>query len=156
MEFLLEPLKQLGFGIIGFGCPSCNGMSGPLDPAIEKEILDRSLHTTGVLSGNRNFDGRIHPYAKQAFLASPAFVIAYALAGSVRFDIEKDSFGTDAKGKPIRLADLWPSDAEIDAVVAASVKPEQFRKVYDPMFAVRVETNTDKISPLYNWRAQST
>jgi aconitate hydratase len=131
-------------------------MSGALDPKIQQEIIDRDLYATAVLSGNRNFDGRIHPYAKQAFLASPALVIAYALAGSVRFDIEKDSFGTDAGGKPIRLADLWPSDAEIDAVVAASVKPEQFRKVYDPMFAVRVETNSDKISPLYNWRPQST
>ncbi len=153
---LMPELEKLGFGVVAFACTTCNGMSGALDPKIQQEIIDRDLYATAVLSGNRNFDGRIHPYAKQAFLASPALVIAYALAGSVRFDIEKDSFGTDAKGKPIRLADLWPSDAEIDAVVAASVKPEQFRKVYDPMFAVRVETNTDKISPLYNWRAQST
>ncbi|MFZ9177160.1 MAG: Fe/S-dependent 2-methylisocitrate dehydratase AcnD [Burkholderiaceae bacterium] len=153
---LMPELKKLGFGVVAFACTTCNGMSGALDPKIQQEIIDRDLYATAVLSGNRNFDGRIHPYAKQAFLASPALVIAYALAGSVRFDIEKDSFGTDANGKPIRLADLWPSDAEIDAVVAASVKPEQFRKVYDPMFAVRVETNTDKISPLYSWRPQST
>ena len=153
---LMPELEKLGFGVVAFACTTCNGMSGALDPKIQQEIIDRDLYATAVLSGNRNFDGRIHPYAKQAFLASPALVIAYALAGSVRFDIEKDSFGTDANGKPIRLADLWPSDGEIDAVVAASVKPEQFRKVYDPMFAVRVETNTDKISPLYNWRPQST
>ncbi|MFM1849635.1 MAG: hypothetical protein RL446_474, partial [Pseudomonadota bacterium] len=153
---LMPELEKLGFGVVAFACTTCNGMSGALDPKIQQEIIDRDLYATAVLSGNRNFDGRIHPYAKQAFLASPALVIAYALAGSVRFDIEKDSFGTDANGKPIRLADLWPSDAEIDAVVAASVKPEQFRKVYDPMFAVRVETSTEKISPLYNWRAQST
>jgi len=153
---LMPELEKLGFGVVAFACTTCNGMSGALDPKIQQEIIDRDLYATAVLSGNRNFDGRIHPYAKQAFLASPALVIAYALAGSVRFDIEKDSFGTDANGKPIRLADLWPSDGEIDAVVAASVKPEQFRKVYDPMFAVRVETSTDKISPLYNWRAQST
>ncbi|MFZ9140601.1 MAG: aconitate hydratase AcnA, partial [Burkholderiaceae bacterium] len=153
---LMPELEKLGFGVVAFACTTCNGMSGALDPKIQQEIIDRDLYATAVLSGNRNFDGRIHPYAKQAFLASPALVIAYALAGSVRFDIEKDSFGTDANGKPIRLADLWPSDAEIDAVVAASVKPEQFRKVYDPMFAVRVETNTDKISPLYSWRPQST
>jgi len=152
----MPELEKLGFGVVAFACTTCNGMSGALDPKIQQEIIDRDLYATAVLSGNRNFDGRIHPYAKQAFLASPALVIAYALAGSVRFDIERDSFGTDAKGKPIRLADLWPSDAEIDAVVATSVKPEQFRKVYDPMFAVRVETNTDKISPLYNWRPQST
>ncbi|MFZ9070517.1 MAG: Fe/S-dependent 2-methylisocitrate dehydratase AcnD [Burkholderiaceae bacterium] len=153
---LMPELEKLGFGVVAFACTTCNGMSGALDPKIQQEIIDRDLYATAVLSGNRNFDGRIHPYAKQAFLASPALVIAYALAGSVRFDIEKDSFGTDGNGKPIRLADLWPSDAEIDAVVAASVKPEQFRKVYDPMFAVRVETSTEKISPLYNWRAQST
>ena len=153
---LMPELETLGFGVVAFACTTCNGMSGALDPKIQQEIIDRDLYATAVLSGNRNFDGRIHPYAKQAFLASPALVIAYALAGSVRFDIEKDSFGTDGNGKPIRLADLWPSDAEIDAVVAASVKPEQFRKVYDPMFAVRVETSTEKISPLYNWRAQST
>ncbi len=153
---LMPELEQLGFGVVAFACTTCNGMSGALDPKIQQEIIDRDLYATAVLSGNRNFDGRIHPYAKQAFLASPALVIAYALAGSVRFDIEKDSFGTDASGRPIHLADLWPSDAEIDAVVAASVKPEQFRKVYDPMFAVRIETSTEKISPLYNWRAQST
>ena len=153
---LMPELEKLGFGVVAFACTTCNGMSGALDPKIQQEIIDRDLYATAVLSGNRNFDGRIHPYAKQAFLASPALVIAYALAGSVRFDIEKDSFGTDANGKPIRLADLWPSDAEIDAVVAASVKPEQFRKVYDPMFAVRVETSTEKISPLYSWRPQST
>jgi iron-sulfur-dependent 2-methylisocitrate dehydratase len=153
---LMPELEKLGFGVVAFACTTCNGMSGALDPKIQQEIIDRDLYATAVLSGNRNFDGRIHPYAKQAFLASPALVIAYALAGSVRFDIEKDSFGTNASGQPIRLADLWPTDAEIDAVVAASVKPEQFRKVYDPMFAVRVETSTEKISPLYDWRAQST
>ena len=153
---LMPELEKLGFGVVAFACTTCNGMSGALDPKIQQEIIDRDLYATAVLSGNRNFDGRIHPYAKQAFLASPALVIAYALAGSVRFDIEKDSFGTDASGKPIRLADLWPSDAEIDAVVASSVKPEQFRKVYEPMFAARVETSTEKISPLYNWRPMST
>ncbi len=153
---LMPELEKLGFGVVAFACTTCNGMSGALDPKIQQEIIDRDLYATAVLSGNRNFDGRIHPYAKQAFLASPALVIAYALAGSVRFDIEKDSFGQDASGKPIRLADLWPSDAEIDAVVASSVKPEQFRKVYEPMFAAWVETSTEKISPLYNWRPMST
>jgi len=108
-----------------------------------------------VLSGNRNFDGRIHPYAKQAFLASPPLVIAYAIAGTIRFDIEKDALGHDANGRPVTLKEIWPSDAEIDAVVAASVKPEQFRKVYGPMFPLRVESG-EKIDPLYDWRAQST
>ncbi len=152
---LLPELEQLGFGIVGFACTTCNGMSGALDPVIQKEVIDRDLYTTAVLSGNRNFDGRIHPYAKQAFLASPPLVVAYAIAGTIRFDIEKDALGFDATGKPITLKDIWPTDAEIDAVVAASVKPEQFRKVYEPMFAVVADTGP-KANPLYEWRAQST
>src|SRR2546425_13178759 len=92
---------------------------------IQQEIIERDLYATAVLSGNRNFDGRIHPYAKQAFLASPPLVVAYAIAGTIRFDIERDAFGTDTNGKPITLQDLWPSDEEIDAIVKASVKPEQ-------------------------------
>jgi aconitate hydratase len=152
---LLPELEKLGFGIVAFACTTCNGMSGALDPRIQQEIVDRDLYATAVLSGNRNFDGRIHPYAKQAFLASPPLVVAYAIAGTVRFDIEKDALGTDAEGKPVTLKDIWPSDAEIDAVVAASVKPEQFRKVYEPMFKAQVASG-EKISPLYDWRPTST
>ncbi len=152
---LLKELEQLGFGIVAFACTTCNGMSGALDPKIQQEIIDRDLYATAVLSGNRNFDGRIHPYAKQAFLASPPLVVAYAIAGSIRFDIEKDVLGRDASGREIRLADLWPSDEEIDAVVAASVKPEQFRKVYDPMFTARADSG-ETVSPLYEWRPMST
>lgn len=152
---LMSELEQLGFGVVAFACTTCNGMSGALDPVIQKEIIDRDLYATAVLSGNRNFDGRIHPYAKQAFLASPPLVVAYAIAGTIRFDIEKDVLGTDAHGKPITLKDLWPSDEEIDAIVASSVKPEQFRKVYDTMFAIQLDKG-EKVSPLYDWRAQST
>ncbi|HJV74367.1 MAG TPA: Fe/S-dependent 2-methylisocitrate dehydratase AcnD [Noviherbaspirillum sp.] len=152
---LTEDLEKLGFGIVAFACTTCNGMSGALDPKIQKEIIDRDLYATAVLSGNRNFDGRIHPYAKQAFLASPPLVVAYAIAGTVRFDIERDSFGTDKNGKPIMLKDLWPSDEEIDAIVKASVKPEQFNKVYIPMFDQR-KAAAASVSPLYNWRPQST
>ena len=152
---LLPELEQLGFGIVAFACTTCNGMSGALDPAIQQEIIDRDLYATAVLSGNRNFDGRIHPYAKQAFLASPPLVIAYAIAGTVRFDSEKDVLGLDHDGKPVTRKDIWPSDAEIDAVVKASVKPEQFRKVYEPMFNIRVE-HGGAADPLYNWRPQST
>ncbi|SUI91458.1 Fe/S-dependent 2-methylisocitrate dehydratase AcnD [Shewanella morhuae] len=152
---LLPELEQLGFGIVGFACTTCNGMSGALDPIIQKEVIDRDLYATAVLSGNRNFDGRIHPYAKQAFLASPPLVVAYAIAGTIRFDIEKDVLGLDQHGKPVRLIDIWPSDEEIDAVIAKSVKPEQFRKVYEPMFDVAVDYG-EQISPLYDWRAQST
>jgi 2-methylcitrate dehydratase (2-methyl-trans-aconitate forming) len=152
---LKSELEKLGFGIVAFACTTCNGMSGALDPKIQQEIVDRDLYATAVLSGNRNFDGRIHPYAKQAFLASPSLVVAYAIAGTVRFDIEKDSFGTDANGKPIMLKDLWPSDEEIDAIVKSSVKPEQFRKVYIPMFDQRA-ASTETVSPLYDWRPMST
>ena len=152
---LLPELEKLGFGVVAFACTTCNGMSGALDPLIQKEIVDRDLYATAVLSGNRNFDGRIHPYAKQAFLASPPLVVAYAIAGTIRFDIEKDVLGIDADGKPVTLADIWPSDEEIDAIVASSVKPEQFRKVYTPMFAVQADDG-QKVSPLYDWRPQST
>ena len=148
-------LEQLGFGVVAFACTTCNGMSGALDPVIQKEIIDRDLYATAVLSGNRNFDGRIHPYAKQAFLASPPLVVAYAIAGTIRFDIEKDVLGLDADGREIRLKDIWPSDEEIDAVVKAAVKPEQFRKVYIPMFAIHEDTGP-KVEPLYDWRPQST
>ncbi|QQZ43877.1 Fe/S-dependent 2-methylisocitrate dehydratase AcnD [Pseudomonas sp. SK3(2021)] len=152
---LTRELEQLGFGVVAFACTTCNGMSGALDPVIQKEIIDRDLYATAVLSGNRNFDGRIHPYAKQAFLASPPLVVAYAIAGTIRFDIEKDVLGLDANGKEIRLKDIWPSDEEIDAVVKASVKPEQFRKVYIPMFALHEDTGP-KVEPLYDWREMST
>lgn len=151
---LLPELEQLGFGIVAYACTTCNGMSGALDPAIQQEIIDRDLYATAVLSGNRNFDGRIHPYAKQAFLASPPLVVAYAIAGTIRFDIEQDALGHDASGRPITLKDLWPSDEEIDALVAASVKPEQFRQVYMPMFDLGTVQEAD--SPLYAWRPAST
>ncbi len=152
---LLPDLEKLGFGIVAFACTTCNGMSGALDPKIQQEIIDRDLYATAVLSGNRNFDGRIHPYAQQAFLASPPLVVAYAIAGTIRFDIEKDALGTDQDGKPVYLKDLWPSDEEIDAIVAQSVKPAQFRKVYEPMFAATAVTG-ETTDPLYDWRAPST
>ena len=152
---LLPELEQLGFGVVAFACTTCNGMSGALDPTIQQEIVDRDLYSAAVLSGNRNFDGRIHPYAKQAFLASPPLVVAYALAGSIRFDIEKDVLGHDTNGNPITLKDVWPSDAEIDAIVKQSVKPQQFRDVYIPMFDLE-KSESAKSDPLYNWRPQST
>jgi aconitate hydratase len=170
---LLSELEQLGFGIVGFACTTCNGMSGALDPVIQQEVIDRDLYTTAVLSGNRNFDGRIHPYAKQAFLASPPLVVAYAIAGTIRFDIEKDILGTDQNGREITLKDIWPSDEEIDAIVKANVKPEQFKQVYIPMFNIdedndegsinknstnKEQTNSiaTSVSPLYDWQEKST
>lgn len=152
---LLPELEALGFGIVGFACTTCNGMSGALDPVIQQEVIDRDLYATAVLSGNRNFDGRIHPYAKQAFLASPPLVVAYAIAGTIRFDIEKDVLGIDKAGNPVTLKDIWPSDEEIDAVVKASVKPDQFRQVYIPMFEIKADDG-EQVKPLYDWRAPST
>ncbi|HEQ3590423.1 TPA: Fe/S-dependent 2-methylisocitrate dehydratase AcnD [Vibrio harveyi] len=151
---LLPELEKLGFGIVAYACTTCNGMSGALDPKIQQEIIDRDLYSTAVLSGNRNFDGRIHPYAKQAFLASPPLVVAYALAGTIRFDIERDSLGTDKDGKPVYLNDLWPTDEEIDAVVGEYVKPEQFNQVYIQMFKLNDEARNP--NPLYDWRPMST
>jgi aconitate hydratase len=151
---LLPELEKLGFGIVAYACTTCNGMSGALDPKIQQEIIDEDLYATAVLSGNRNFDGRIHPYAKQAFLASPPLVVAYAIAGTIRFDIEKDILGFDKKGEPITLNDLWPKDEEIDEIVSKFVKPEQFNQVYIPMFDLgNIE---EAKSPLYEWRPQST
>ncbi|WP_407410895.1 Fe/S-dependent 2-methylisocitrate dehydratase AcnD [Acinetobacter sp.] len=151
---VLGDLEKLGFGIVAYACTTCNGMSGALDPKIQQEIIDRDLYATAVLSGNRNFDGRIHPYAKQAFLASPPLVVAYAIAGTIRFDIETDALGHDKDGNPIYLKDIWPSDEEIDALVKVAVKPEQFKKIYIPMFDLGVNAKSE--SPLYDWRPQST
>ncbi|MBB5320719.1 Fe/S-dependent 2-methylisocitrate dehydratase AcnD [Marinobacter oulmenensis] len=151
---LLPELEKLGFGIVAYACTTCNGMSGALDPKIQQEIIDRDLYSTAVLSGNRNFDGRIHPYAKQAFLASPPLVVAYAIAGTIRFDIEQDALAYDKDGNPVTLKDIWPSDEEIDRIVGEYVKPDQFKSVYIPMF------NLDEVeqakSPLYDWRPMST
>ncbi|MFZ6689049.1 Fe/S-dependent 2-methylisocitrate dehydratase AcnD [Undibacterium sp. SXout11W] len=151
---LMTDLEKLGFGVVAYACTSCNGMSGALNPVIQQEIIDRDLYATAVLSGNRNFDGRIHPYAKQAFLASPPLVVAYAIAGTIRFDIEKDVLAV-VDGKEIRLKDIWPADEEIDAIVKSSVKPEMFRKVYEPMFAIQA-ASANTVSPLYDWRPQTT
>ncbi|MFA7570560.1 MAG: Fe/S-dependent 2-methylisocitrate dehydratase AcnD [Sulfurimonadaceae bacterium] len=152
---LLPELEKLGFGIVGFACTTCNGMSGALDPKIQQAAADAGIYTTAVLSGNRNFDGRIHPFIKEAFLASPPLVIAYALAGSIRFNIETDVLGKDKNGNDIKLKDLWPSDAEIDAVVSSAVKPEMFAEIYDPMFARNAFAGV-KVEPFYHWNTQST
>ncbi len=152
---LMDELETLGFGVVAYACTTCNGMSGALEPSIQQEIIDRDLYATAVLSGNRNFDGRIHPYAKQAFLASPPLVVAYAIAGTIRFDIEKDVLGYDPQGNPVTLKDIWPDDSEIDAIVKSAVKPEQFRQTYIPMFDLDKSART-QVSPLYEWRPQST
>ncbi|MEW6267151.1 MAG: aconitate hydratase AcnA [Thermodesulfobacteriota bacterium] len=154
---LMAPLEALGFGLVGFGCTSCNGMSGPLSPDIENEIITHQLHTAAVLSGNRNFNGRIHPRVKDAFLASPALVVAYAIAGVINIDIENETLATDKQGQPVTLADLWPSDEAIDAVLVEHVRAEQFSAVYDAMFVPGSDSGENKtVSPLYAWREDST
>jgi len=152
---LLSELETLGFGVVAYACTSCNGMSGALDPEIKQEIIDRELFSTAVLSGNRNFDGRIHPHADQAFLASPPLVIAYAIAGSIRFDIEKQPLGKDADGNNIYLKDIWPSNEEIDQAIIKHVKPQQFNDVYIPMFNLD-SAQAKQTKPLYDWRPKST
>ena len=152
---LLTEMEKLGFGVVGFACTTCNGMSGALDPVIQQEVVDRDIYTTAVLSGNRNFDGRIHPYVKEAFLASPALVIAYALAGTIRFDIENDVLGKDKDGNDIKLKDLWPTDAEINAVEKSCVRPEMYNNIYEPMFA-RNGLAGIKVDPFYKWNTNST
>ncbi|WP_201499780.1 Fe/S-dependent 2-methylisocitrate dehydratase AcnD [Psychrobacter arenosus] len=152
---LMDDLEALGFGIVGFACTTCNGMSGALDPVIQQEIVDRDLYATAVLSGNRNFDGRIHPYAKEAYLASPPLVVAYAIAGTIRFDIEKDILGYDKDNHPVYLKDIWPDDQEILDLVAKHVKSEQFDAVYIPMFD-EAAVDAARSAPLYNWREMST
>ena len=152
---LLNELEQLGFGVVAFACTSCNGMSGALAPEIEKEVLSRKLYTTAVLSGNRNFEGRIHPHAREAYLAAPPLVVAYAIAGSIRVDIERDALGLDKAGAPVYLRDIWPDDQEINEIVSRCVKPEQFQSVYDPMFSADTRSDT-RVSAQYAWRPQST
>ena len=152
---LIDPLKQLGFGIAGFACATCNGMSGPLPEAIEAEILQRKLSTAAVLSGNRNFNGRIHPRVTEAFIASPALVVAYALAGSIRIDIENEPLAVDALGKPILIGDLWPDDAEIDALVAGHVRGEHFVSAYASLFG-KLAQETAPVPARFPWREDST
>ena len=151
---LEQYLDKIGFNTVGYGCTTCIGNSGPLPEPIADAVQGNDLVVAGVLSGNRNFEGRINPHVKANYLASPPLVVAYAIAGTVRFDIEQDVLGHDQNGKPITLKDLWPSDEEIDAIVNAHVKPEQFKQVYIPMFDLGTIKEAD--SPLYDWRPMST
>ncbi|WP_233884844.1 aconitate hydratase AcnA [Paraburkholderia flagellata] len=153
---LMAPLEALGFGIIGFGCTSCNGMSGPLPRHIEDEIVSRDVHAVAVLSGNRNFNGRIHPRVKEAFLASPPLVVAYAIAGTIDIDIENEAIGTDSQGSPVRLSDIWPSDDEIDNLLNDSIRGEQYVRIYAEMFrkSERLD-DTDAVPARFPWRDDS-
>ncbi|RQS79069.1 aconitate hydratase AcnA [Burkholderia seminalis] len=153
---LMAPLETLGFGIIGFGCTSCNGMSGPLPKEIEDDIVSRNVHAVAVLSGNRNFNGRIHPRVKEAFLASPPLVVAYAIAGTINVDIENGVIGTDRSGNPVYLKDLWPSDDEIDSLLNASLHGEQYLRIYAEMFRKTEQLDGAGAVPArFPWRENS-
>jgi len=132
---LLAPLEQLGFGVVGYGCTTCIGNSGPLDDAVAAAIEENQLIVTAVLSGNRNFEGRIHPLARASYLASPPLVVAFALAGTVDIDLTTQPLGEDRDGKPVFLADIWPSGEEIRRTIGESVSPAIFERIYSSVFA---------------------
>jgi aconitate hydratase A / 2-methylisocitrate dehydratase len=132
---LLTFLEQLGFYLVGYGCTTCIGNSGPLDGAVENAILENDLVVSAVLSGNRNFEGRVHPLTKTNYLASPPLVVAYALAGSTALDITRDPIGTGNDGKPVYLKDIWPSNQEITEAIRQFVSPEMFQQRYADVFA---------------------
>jgi len=154
---LTEDLDALGFSVVGYGCTTCIGNSGPLDADIETAIDQADLIVGSVLSGNRNFEGRIHQKVKANYLASPPLVVAYAIAGTLDIDFESDPVGYDAEGAPVMLADIWPSDAEIQATIAASIDPEMFRKRYsDILQEPRWDAISSSQSALYPWSEEST
>lgn len=155
---LLDYLEQIRFNLVGYGCTTCIGNSGPMLPEIEDAILDSDLLVTSVLSGNRNFEGRIHPLVKANYLASPPLVVAYALAGTVDIDLQNDPIGQDKEGNDVFLSDIWPTTEEVNEVVKSTVTPELFRKEYARVFDENetwnaIETNDDS---LYNFDENST
>ncbi|MGZ9934008.1 aconitate hydratase AcnA [Streptomyces sp. NC-S4] len=151
-------LDKLGFNLVGYGCTTCIGNSGPLDEEISKAINEADLAVTSVLSGNRNFEGRINPDVKMNYLASPPLVVAYAIAGSMKVDITKDAIGTDTDGKPVFLADIWPSEAEVNDVVANAIGEDMFSKSYSDVFAGDAQWQALSIPTgnTFEWDPQST
>jgi aconitate hydratase len=151
-------LDKLGFGLVGYGCTTCIGNSGPLVPEVAQAVQDRDLAVVAVLSGNRNFEGRIHPLVRASYLASPPLVVAFALAGTVHVDLMNDALGTDADGHPVYLRDLWPSPEDIGAAAAASVSAEQFRLEYGRIFEgdERWRDLPTPGGPIYAWDPAST
>ena len=155
---LLEPLAKLGFNVVAYGCTTCIGNSGPLSSEVSRAVTSGDLVAAAVLSGNRNFEGRVHPLVKANFLASPPLVVAYALAGTVDIDLDKDPLGSDPKGQPVYLKDLWPSQNEVNAAIASSVDVGMFKDRYSSVFdgsdmwkAIRVSGGD-----IYKWDESST
>ncbi|MBE2225454.1 MAG: aconitate hydratase AcnA, partial [Anaerolineae bacterium] len=155
---LMAPLEALGFHIVGFGCTTCIGNSGPLPPPVAQAITEGDIVASAVLSGNRNFEGRVSPLTKTNYLASPPLVVAYALAGTTDIDLVNDALGTDLDGKPVYLRDIWPTNAEIKEAVAASVTPEMFNEQYANVWDGSEEWNEIPTSggEIYDWNEEST
>lgn len=155
---LLEPLAELGFNIVGYGCTTCIGNSGPLPGEVVKAITSADLVAAAVLSGNRNFEGRIHPYVRANYLASPPLVVAYALAGTVDIDLTKDPIGMDREGQPVYLSDIWPTSGEVQAAVESVISPRMFTEKYTGVFTSNETWNAIQAeeSELYNWDPEST
>jgi aconitate hydratase len=155
---LMDDLEALGFFLVGYGCTTCIGNSGPLPEPISNAIHEKDLVVASVLSGNRNFEGRISPDARANFLASPPLVVAYAIAGTVDIDLTQDPIGHDPDGAAVYLRDLWPSQAEIAAVVAAKVSQDQFHREYAEVFTGSDEWRAIEVpqGSLYEWSDQST
>ncbi|WLD95274.1 aconitate hydratase AcnA [Alkalihalobacillus sp. AL-G] len=155
---LMPYMEKLGFNLVGYGCTTCIGNSGPLADEIEEAIAENDLTVSSVLSGNRNFEGRIHPLVKANYLASPPLVVAYALAGTVDIDLQNDSFGKDKDGNEVYFKDLWPTTDEIKEIMKNSVKPELFKKEYERVFDDNKEWNELDTTEeeLYSWDDDST
>jgi len=155
---LLPYLEKLGFNLVGFGCVTCIGNSGPLPEVISKAVAENDLAVTAVLSGNRNFEGRINPDVKMNYLASPPLVVAYAIAGSMNFDFEIDALGTDEKGQSVFLRDIWPTTAEIQSTIESSISPEMFTKDYASVFEGdhRWKSLSTPVGNTFEWDSEST
>ena len=155
---LMEPLAELGFNLVGYGCTTCIGNSGPLAGEVVKAVTSGDLVAAAVLSGNRNFEGRIHPYALANYLASPPLVVAFALAGTVDIDLADEPLGSDKDGKPVYLREIWPTNEEIRAAIEANVKPEMFTERYANVFTGNETWNNIQAidSELYDWVADLT
>ncbi|NOY92349.1 MAG: aconitate hydratase AcnA [Deltaproteobacteria bacterium] len=155
---LMGDLEALGFNLVGYGCTTCIGNSGPLDPEITKAVVDADLNVTAVLSGNRNFEGRVSPLTRGNYLASPPLVVAYALAGTLNIDFASEAIGTDAQGAPVTLADIWPSNAEVTEAIRGAVKREQFQERYGHVLDGTEEWRAVKApeGSTFDWQDDST
>ena len=155
---LTSALDQLGFNTVGYGCTTCIGNSGPLPEPVSQAIVEADLVASAVLSGNRNFEGRINPHVKANYLASPPLVVAYALAGTTDIDLVNEPLGTGSDGRPVYLRDIWPSQQEVDSLIESSVQPEMFRARYDNALTANERWNAIQSSTgdLYQWDEEST